>query len=156
MNYTIFTPPQITPATVVRNDIQGAEVIRENPEQIVLPAYTNIIYRPSGYDRFSADPAKRSLLLADPGGVATRDEILAAFPGWLDSLMDAVRAECQRHILATYPIWYQSNVALGIYGTPVADKLRNDIAAVITESNRCEQLIYDGQAYTLNPPVIGG
>ena len=40
---------------------------------------------------------------------------------------------------AGYPAWFQTNVANGIY--PANDTMTDFIAAVITESNRCEDLI---------------
>lgn len=155
MNYTIFTIPQVTPRFVSVHGPYG-DIQAPNTQPTVYPAGTTLTYEPPNLDVWSDDPALRKVLLADPNGTATFADITASFPLYLSTLMSVVRMECQRHILATYPVWYQSNVALGIYGQPIADKLRDDIAAVITESNRCEQLIYENQPYTLNLPVIGG
>jgi len=148
MNYTIFTRERVEPKTFT----SGA--INPGPPPIYPPG-ASLAYTPPELDIYSADPLQRQVLLSDPNGNATPAEVAAAFPAFRAAQMDVVRAKCREHILATYPVWYQSNVALGIYGQPIADKLRDDIAAVITESNRCEQLIYDGQPYTLNFPKIG-
>lgn len=80
MNYTIYTVPQITPATVYRSTLDGGQAIVENPEQIVLPVDTSIIYQPADFSRFADDFEKRKLLLVDPWGEATGAEIFAAFP----------------------------------------------------------------------------
>lgn len=155
MGYLIFTHEQITPATLIRPRLEGGQTEVENPARPTLPA-GEVIYLPPNYNRFSVNAADRMILIKCDNGSATTAEIYAAFPLYSTSLMDVIRQQSQEHILATYPVWYQSNVALGIYGQPIADKLRDDIAAVITECNRCEQLIYDGKPYTLNLPVIGG
>lgn len=157
MNYTILVREKVSPKTI--SSPGAGDTVRTilNPgPPPVYPSNSSVTYRNPDFDIYSDDPTKRIELLLDPAGVATLTQVYASFPGYVNTLMDTVRAECQKHILAVYPVWYQSNVALGIYGTPVADKLRDDIAAVITESNRCEQLIYNGQAYTLNLPTIGG
>lgn len=154
--FTILTRDQVVPKTIMVQGV-GKLVAALNPgPPPAYPAGASLIYQPDDLDIYSADPNLRRVLLADPNGKATFAEIIAAFPGYLTATLDVVREKCQAHILKTYPLWYQSNVALGIYGTPLADKLRDDIASVITESNRCEELIWQGLPYTLNLPVIGG
>lgn len=72
-----------------------------------------------------------------------------------DSLLEEVRKSAQEVIYNVYPTWFQLNCANGIYPTSVVDKMKTDIAAVITESNRCEDLIVQGQPFTINWPTIG-
>jgi len=54
---------------------------------------------------------------------------------------DAIKADAQTIILASYPLWLQANVANGIYGSDVGDPMKAHIANIITESNRCEDLV---------------
>lgn len=89
MGYRIYTPAQITPATVTRKGLLEGETREiENPERVVVPSSTAIFYTPPDYDRFSADPQKRTVLLSDPAGTATIAEIKAAFPSILDAKED--------------------------------------------------------------------
>lgn len=53
----------------------------------------------------------------------------------------AIRRSAMAVIKAKYPQWYQSNVANGIYSVEIGDAMRAGIAAVIVESNRCEDLV---------------
>lgn len=53
----------------------------------------------------------------------------------------AIRRSAMAVIEAKYPQWYQSNVANGIYSAEIGDAMRAGIAAVIVESNRCEDMI---------------
>ena len=57
--------------------------------------------------------------------------------------LNRIRAEASRQIeeVAGYPQWFQNNVANGIYPSAVGDAMKAYIANVITESNRCEDLI---------------
>lgn len=54
-----------------------------------------------------------------------------------------VRIEARHRIevVAGYPQWFQNNVANGLYPSAVGDAMKTYIADVITESNRCEDLI---------------
>lgn len=52
-----------------------------------------------------------------------------------------IRAECEAVNYSYYPIWHQTNVANGIYGADVGDPMKAHIAAVLSESNRCEDLV---------------
>ena len=52
-----------------------------------------------------------------------------------------IRAEAQEVIYADYPIWYQTNVADGTYGSDVGDPMKTHKANIIVESNRCEDAI---------------
>ena len=52
-----------------------------------------------------------------------------------------IRAEAQDVIYADYPIWYQTNVADGTYGSDVGDPMKTHKANIIVESNRCEDAI---------------
>jgi hypothetical protein len=103
MGYTIFSHKQITPATVIRPGAQGGEVRVENPEQVTLPAGTRVVYVPADYSRFSADPACRMLLLDDPAGKATTEEIAKAFP-------DILGAKYARLWQAAHE-WEQRNIS---------------------------------------------
>ena len=58
-----------------------------------------------------------------------------------DAALSRIRRAASAVITAKYPSWYQSNVALGIYDAAVGDSMVASIAAVIVESNRCEDLI---------------
>jgi hypothetical protein len=53
----------------------------------------------------------------------------------------SIRADAQAHILSAYPLWVQTNIAMGIYPADVGDPAKTWIASVITESNRCEALV---------------
>jgi len=61
-----------------------------------------------------------------------------------------IRAEAQYQIegVAGYTQWFQSNVANGLYTPAVGDAMKAYISQVITESNRCEDLIVS--AATIN------
>jgi len=52
-----------------------------------------------------------------------------------------IRADAKAVIEAKYPVWYQANVANGIYSTVIGDTMKAGITSVITESNRCEDLV---------------
>lgn len=67
----------------------------------------------------------------------------------------AIRTQARNVIEEVYPVWRQSNVALGMYTSEYADQMRADIALVITESNRLEDLIDAGTPGTPNWPIIG-
>lgn len=66
-----------------------------------------------------------------------------------------LRGETGAIITAAYPLWFQANCANGIYPLPVAEKMAAEIAAVIAESNRCEDLIITGQPATPVWPTCG-
>ena len=86
------------------------------------------------------------------GGTWHDEEVVEKVP-WTDShdytgdlrqrKLEEVRAEAanQIEIVAGYPQWVQNNVANGIYPSAVGDAMKAYIALVITESNRCEDLI---------------
>lgn len=130
MPHTILTPPQITPATVVRQDGQGIDVIRENPEKVVLPPGMSILYLPPGYSRFSSDPALRSILLNDPEGKATLAEILVAFPDILDSKYAALWQAAHE-----YEQKYISGVGLSILSLGVAQGKPKALAVAAWSQN---------------------
>ena len=52
-----------------------------------------------------------------------------------------IRTEAETVILTKYPVWYQANVANGIYSAAIGDVMKAEITSVITESNRCEDLV---------------
>ena len=54
-----------------------------------------------------------------------------------------IRAEANTQIedVAGYPQWFQNNVANGLYPSATGDAMTAYIALVITESNRCEDLV---------------
>lgn len=52
-----------------------------------------------------------------------------------------IRAAVAAHILATYPDWYQRNVAMGIYPEAAQTACRDGIAACIEASNAAEDLV---------------
>ena len=53
----------------------------------------------------------------------------------------AIRAEAQTVITADYPLWFQSNVALGVYDSTVGDPMKAAIAAIIVASNTAEDAV---------------
>jgi len=55
--------------------------------------------------------------------------------------MASIRADASAVILTKYPVWYQVNVANGIYSAAIGDVMKAEITSVITESNRCEDLV---------------
>ena len=57
------------------------------------------------------------------------------------SKLVGIRAEAEVLILADYPIWYQSNVATGIYDSDVGDPMKAAIAAIIAASNTAEDAV---------------
>ena len=77
--------------------------------------------------------------------------------------LEEVRRAANVHIEAVWPIWRQLNADAGIYPPEVKTRKDADIAAVITESNRVEDLIdaatrmaeVDAAITTLNWPVLG-
>lgn len=104
MNYAIFTPPSITPATVIRPAPQGGDMQVENPEQIILPAGASVVYTPPNYSRFSGVAPNRTLLLAISTGTATGAEIFAAFPDIREPKALEIRAEGAKRLRAmAYP-----------------------------------------------------
>lgn len=70
--------------------------------------------------------------------------------------LSSIRETAKQLIFSVYPDWFQLNCANGIYPQIVIDKMKTDIAGIITESNRCEDLIIAGQLAVPNWPVIGG
>lgn len=93
MAYTIFTPPQITPATVVRTIYGQGDITVDNPEQVVLPTGTTVAYTGPNYSRFSAITSERTILLNDPAGMATSAQIFAAFPQIKEPKAEEIRRE---------------------------------------------------------------
>ena len=59
----------------------------------------------------------------------------------------AIRYDAYEVITKKYPLWLQSNVSLGLYPETVMTEMKAAITAVITESNRCEDLV--GAASTI-------
>ena len=52
-----------------------------------------------------------------------------------------IRKEAKTRIEWKYPNWAQRNVAMGVYGSDVGDPMKAKIAAMITESNSCEDAV---------------
>lgn len=80
--YTLFVRPQVTPAYIVVNGAYGPQS-RPNPgPPVIQPATFNaMLYQPTDYDPYSADPVKRTQLWDDTAGTATSAAILSACPG---------------------------------------------------------------------------
>jgi hypothetical protein len=57
------------------------------------------------------------------------------------AILAAIKKQAGDRINSRYPWWVQSNVANGIYPVDVGDTMRDAIASIITESNRCEDLV---------------
>jgi|APSaa5957512622_1039677.scaffolds.fasta_scaffold140441_2 hypothetical protein len=51
---------------------------------------------------------------------------------------DIIREAANEIILTAYPLWYQSNVALGVYASTIGDPMKTHITNIIEESNDCE------------------
>lgn len=56
--------------------------------------------------------------------------------------LDWIREQARSQIESAYPWWYQVNCADGTYGSETADAVLAGKAAIIAESNRCEDLAY--------------
>ena len=52
-----------------------------------------------------------------------------------------IRKEAKTRIEWKYSDWAQRNVAMGVYGSDVGDPMKAKIAAMITESNSCEDAV---------------
>jgi hypothetical protein len=61
--------------------------------------------------------------------------------------LESVRAGAKTQIedVAGYPQWFQNNCANGLYPSATGDAMTAYIALVITESNRCEDLVTDAE-----------
>lgn len=99
MKYSILTPEAITPEKVLIHNAYGEE-LRENANRPQLPEGTDLYYTNPDYNRFSADPEKRKILVTDPNGSATFEEILAAFPGIKEQDKSRIRAEGSKRLEA--------------------------------------------------------
>lgn len=130
MGYTIFELPQVTPRFRTVHGANGPEQVETALPAISIPAGCSVLFQPASLDRFSADPALRCLLLADPQGTATLDQVIAAFPDVLKSkfakLWQAAHDYEQRYI---------SGVGLSILSLGVAQN-RPKCLAVADWSNR--------------------
>ena len=58
-----------------------------------------------------------------------------------EAKLTEIRAEAEVLILTDYPLWYQSNVANGIYTSAVGDAMTAAIAAFISASNTAEDAV---------------
>lgn len=73
------------------------------------------------------------------------------------------RAMANAHITATWPLWRQMNADAGLYPAEVKTQKDDDVAAVITESNRVEDEIdaattieeVDAAVASINWPTLG-
>ena len=86
------------------------------------------------------------------GGTWVAEEVIAKVP-FTDShdltgnqrtrKLESVRAGAKTQIedVAGYPQWFQNNCANGLYPSATGDAMTAYIALVITESNRCEDLV---------------
>jgi hypothetical protein len=90
------------------------------------------------------------------GGTWTPEEVIAKVPftnshnytgDQRQRKLEEVRAgaKAQIEITAGYPQWFQNNVANGLYPSATGDAMTAYIALVITESNRCEDLVTDAE-----------
>lgn len=74
--------------------------------------------------------------------------------------LSKIRTDAKMIIEAKYPIWYQTNVANAVYSEAVGIIMKTAIASIITESNRCEDLVdastteVEVDAVTPNWPVF--
>ena len=85
MGYTIFELPQVTPRFRTVHGANGLEQVETALPALVIPPGCSVLYQPAGLDRFSANPEQRRILLANPTGSATMEQVLAAFPTVLDA-----------------------------------------------------------------------
>ena len=92
----------------------------------------------------------------DAGGKWTPEQVITKVP-FVDShdyvgdqrtrKLESVRAGAKTQIedVAGYPQWFQNNCANGLYPSATGDAMTAYIALVITESNRCEDLVTDAE-----------
>ena len=104
---------------------------RINPEHFQLRG-TDVHWMDDAYDT----PANRAIVADVVANYGTlklsviKSEKLAS-----------IRANAKRIIEKKYPLWFQANVSNGIYSDAVGDTMKAGIVSVITESNRCEDLV---------------
>jgi len=124
MGYTIFTREQVLTRTrTVPGPFGQSQVIANAGPAPAYPVGSSVFYSPEELDIYSPDPACRRVLLADPAGVASEAEIMAAFPAILDDkknrLWSAASAWERRNI---------SGVALSLLTLGVARGLPKALA----------------------------
>lgn len=100
MNYTIFMLPQVLERTITVPGAGDSYVTKPNIPKRVYPSGTSLHYEPATLDIYSADSAKRRVLLNDPTGTATSADIFAAFPEIREPKAMEIRAEGSRRLLA--------------------------------------------------------
>lgn len=67
-------------------------VQRLNPGQIQpYPPNASLLFTSEGFDLYNTDPEKRKVLLSDPNGTATQEQIALTFPAYVAA--EAVKAE---------------------------------------------------------------
>lgn len=93
MPYAIFTFNQVAPKFKAVPGPRGQSVMVLNTSAETYPPLASRIYSPPDLDIYSADPAKRKVLLCDPSGTATDAEIFAAFPKIREPKEIEIRAE---------------------------------------------------------------
>jgi len=93
-----------------------------------------------------------SLEWMDASAAPTEQELLdAELAAAKAARVAKVKTEAEARILADYPLWKQTNAALGGYDTPTTDALKAAIAAIRTASNTAES---DIAALTLVADVV--
>lgn len=141
-NYTEELPRLARPATVT---------VWQVPTEYVATGYFVATHCSGEPPTIPACKAEDAVLLGRMELPAHPDAVLAAITA---ADLRKVRQQAQDIILAKYPLWAQSNYALGIYPTEDTDAMKTAIASVITESNRCEDIAEAGGAATPNWPTI--
>lgn len=133
--YKLFVQPQISPMYVTVNGPNGPEQDLNHEGELILPP--TIVYQPTPWDVYSANPADRTLLYAVTEGGNTDEEIFAACPGLRLWKEKKIRASCEvenRSLISVYQegerrTWAQQRDEAtrwkngGFQDTPFVDKI---------------------------------
>lgn len=143
--YTVVVRDQVSPKyiTVMRPD--GLKTV-DNPGPVPSypPTVQRLIYRPSDFDLYSADPVKRSELWEDGYGI---DNDLAKVPGLAASLLQVARTSTSTALAATdYKVIKQAE---GVYTLTAEEKAErqalrdkfNAYEAAVNAATTIEQLL---------------
>jgi len=142
MNYTIFTREQVIPRTKTVPGPLGSPRVIPNPGDLpAFPPGAVVFYEPPGLDIYSDDSAARRVLLADPAGVATLEQILAAFP-----LILAAKYQRLWEAASAWEKKFISGVGLSILSLGVAQGKPKAVAVAQWSSNLWMNLYYPRKA----------
>jgi len=139
--YTLITPEndfEAESVSVELGTIDGETYVlipenttlpEDQPEQIA----ESVAYIGDGYDKESLISSFN--LTRNQTETKSRELCLAAL---------RAEAKNQIEVVSGYPQWFQNNVANCLYSSEIGDAMKDYIALVIIESNRCEDIITTG------------